>query len=71
MYATQCESIAVAWKVESLNELQPKLADPISLITLLISTLRNKAVQREMDLVGFSGSVAQLAQPDASTDDTS
>ena len=67
---TQRESLAVTWKAGSFNDLQPKLANPISLITLLISTLQNKAVQREMDLVAVSGSVGQLAQPDAIINDT-
>ena len=58
----------------SFSDLQPKLANPVMVAIVIINALRNKAVQRELDLVGVSGSVAQTfpgkAVLDASTDDT-
>jgi hypothetical protein len=77
VYATQCESLVVSWKAGNFSDLQPKLANPVNLVVALINALRSKAVEREMDLVGVSGSVAQRdfknntrGQSDDSTDDT-
>ena len=70
VYATQCESLVVSWKTGSFSDLQPNLANPVRLVIVLIGALRSKAVQREMHLVGVSGSVSQLGQAGASTDDT-